>query len=337
MRLATSGIVFLALVSACKRSEVSPGRGPTATATSTAISTATPTSNSSAAKTNAPKPPVRGPAGRPRTFKLYVAGESIEARNRYLAAPFTSAGTLDNHGADPNRSDEFGWMVPFAEHLKWRDGGISIEWVGSEKWVGVDDAEYSGTYPTKIAPKTSAISATTIPAWLSWPGNDDLSKKLHCYDVAICARGGNDFPNANDAEYKEQLKTLIRMLHRGSSCRDRPLILVTSHIPDDRQEAMPLAEFVAAQTHRYKTRVEQALAELRKSDPQIHIRYIDLFSAFRENWPTTAFPEPRWFVGSNWDFAKIHRDGLHPRRLASIYAGEVAANAIDVAELRALP
>jgi hypothetical protein len=33
----------------------------------------------------------------------------------------------------------------------------------------------------------------------------------------------------------------------------------------------------------------------------------------------------------------MHRDGLHPKRLASIYAGEVAANAVDIVELRARP
>jgi hypothetical protein len=294
--------------------------------------------------TNAPPPPEptqTPPAptgGAPRTYRVFVSGESIEMRNRFVDAPFTSAGARDDHGADPNRSDEFGWLVPFADRLRLRDGGISIEWVGSDTWKGADDEDYSGTYPTNVAPHTSALSGTSIPSWISWPGGDDLDSQRFCYDVAICARGGNDFDNDDDDAFREQLRQLIVMLSNGSSCSARPLVLVTTHMPDDRQDVVGGSAFVAAQTHRYKTRVEQAVAEVLQANPAMQVRVLDVYSAFRTNATTTAFPaSPRWFDGARFDFDRMHRDGTHPRRLASIYAGEVAANAVDLAQLRALP
>lgn len=282
----------------------------------------------------APDAPIGGP---PRTFKVYVSGASVEQRNRFLATPFTSTGARDDHGADPNRPDEFGWMVPFADRLKLRDPGITIEWVGTDVWKGVDDATYSGTYPSTTAPKTSAQSGTDIPGWLSAIGNDDLQNKRHCYDVAIAERGGNDFPNADDALFKSQYKDLLRLLASGSSCRQDPLILVVARLPDDRNPGLTDAEYLAKMTQRYETRVLETVAELKVSDPQIHTRAIDAFTKFRNNAPSTAFPSPAWFDGTTFDYTLMHRDGKHPLRLASIYFGEVVADGVDIAELRALP
>jgi hypothetical protein len=266
-----------------------------------------------------------------------VAGESIEARNQFFAAPLTSTGARDDHGKDANRADEFGWMVPFADRLKLRDANITLEWVGSDKWVGVDDADYAGSYPTRTAPRTSAQSGTTIPSWLANVGDDDLKNKRHCYDVAFASRGGNDFSNADDGLFKTQLKGLIVLLSKGSSCRPRPLIYVTGHMPDDRQDGLPNATFVAAQTQRYRTRIEDAVKEAKNENPNVLVFFIDAYSGFRFNYATKAVPNPPWFNGSNWNFDAIHRDGKHPKRLSSIYAGELIANAIDLFELRGLP
>jgi hypothetical protein len=268
---------------------------------------------------------------------VYVAGESIEARNQFMAAPFTSAGLRDDHGGAANTTNEFGWMVPFADRIKLRDPNISIAWVGGDTWKGVDDNNYAGTYPTSVAPKTSALSGTSIPQWISYPGNDELPSKKFCYDVAFASRGGNDFSNTNDATFKQQLKQLLGMLANGSSCRPKPLIYVTAHMPDDRQDGMPAATFVAAQTQRYKTRIEEAVNEFKAANPNALVRFLDGYSGFRLNYPTKAVPQPAWFNGTNFDFAAIHRDGKHPKRLASIYYGETLGNAVDLTELRGLP
>jgi hypothetical protein len=228
-------------------------------------------------------------------------------------------------------------MVPFADRLKLRDTGISIEWVGQDQWTGVDDAPYSGTYPSAIAPKTSAQSGTDIPTWITNLGNDDLGKKQHCYDVAIAERGGNDFPNADDALFKSQYKQLLGMLATGSSCRQDPLIFVVVRLPDNRNPGLSDADYLTTMTDRYQTRVLQAVSELAVSAPQIHTRVIDAFSKFLANAPTTAFPNPKWFDGAVFDYALMLRDDKHPLRLASIYFGEVVADGVDIAELRALP
>src|SRR4051812_32657202 len=51
-----------------------------------------------------------------KTLRIYVAGESIEERNRFIAAPFRCDGTLDPRGGGDaeNDNDEYGWMVPMA-------------------------------------------------------------------------------------------------------------------------------------------------------------------------------------------------------------------------------
>jgi hypothetical protein len=65
------------------------------------------------------------------------------------------------------------------------------------------------------------------------------------------------------------------------------------------------------------------------------IQHVDVYGAFKTNRPTTALPSPRFFVGGAFDLALIGRDGdtLHPRRLASIYAGEVVADDVDLTGL----
>jgi hypothetical protein len=68
------------------------------------------------------------------------------------------------------------------------------------------------------------------------------------------------------------------------------------------------------------------------------VYFVDQYTPFLENRATTAFPRELWSTGRVPDYAKIGRvgDRLHPRRLASIYAGELAADAMNLAELRAL-
>ena len=184
------------------------------------------------------------------------------------------AGWQIRNGADPNTANEFGWMVPFADRIKLRDSNISFDWVGGDSWKGVDDNNYAGTYPTRTAPKTSALSGTSIPSWISYPGTDDLvQNKRFCYDVAIAARGGNDF-STSDATYKSQLKQVIRMLASGSTCRAQPLVMVTTHMPDDRQNGMSNSAFVAAQTQRYKTRIEEAVNEFKAANPGALVRFM---------------------------------------------------------------
>jgi hypothetical protein len=302
-----------------------------------ALSTSDAPSDAPAADSGPPQDAAQDAAGPPRTFKVYVSGASVEMRNRWVAVPFTGAGARDDHGQSPNRADEFGWMVPLADRLKLRDPGITLEWVGTFDWSGVDDATYSGTYPTSSAPKTSALSGSDISSWLSSTGNDDLQNKRYCYDVAIAARGGNEFSNADDASFKTQYKGLIRLLGAGSSCRARPLILVVARLPDLRPNGMNDVDYVNAQTQRYKTRVEETVNELKASDPGLALRFVDAFTKFRNNAATTAFPSPAWWLGTNFDFALMHRDGKHPLRLASIYFGEVVADGVDIPELRALP
>jgi hypothetical protein len=330
--LVASGVPIAACSSTVISGRSDAGPGPTGTGTITPAVPGEPP-----APPPIPTDPPPGPGGPPRTYKVYVAGESIEARNQFFAAPFTSSGTRDDHGADANRADEFGWMVPFADRLKLRDPNISIEWVGTDTWVGVDDTDYRGTYPTSTAPKTSAQSGTSIPTWLSNVGNDDLQNKKHCYDVAFASRGGNDFSNTDDASFKSQLVDLIVLLSKGSSCRPKPLVYVTAHMPDDRQDSMSSAAFVAAQTQRYRTRIEDAVKEAKAANPDILVRFLDGYSGFRFNYPTKAVPSPAWFGSANFDFEAIHRDGKHPKRLASIYFGELVANGLDLFELRGLP
>lgn len=152
-------------------------------------------------------------------------------------------------------------------------------------------------------------------------------------------RAGNDFGNDNDEEYREQLKELILLLWRGSSCRTDPVVVVTGHIPDDQRDYTIFdAACVALQRHRFVERAQQAVAEIAAAYPALRVRFVDQYTPFLENRPTTAFPAEVWSTNGIPDHDKIVRgdDRYHPRRRASIYAGELAADGLDLAEMRAL-
>src|SRR5512132_3538299 len=74
-----------------------------------------------------PAPLATGP------LRVYVAGESIEVRNRYVAPPFTQTGALNDRGGGALRNDneEYGWMVPLRDRLRLRAPDLFIEFVGS--------------------------------------------------------------------------------------------------------------------------------------------------------------------------------------------------------------
>jgi hypothetical protein len=279
------------------------------------------------------------PASSVRPLRVYVAGESIERRNRWVAPPFGFDGALNARGggAERNDNDEYGWMVPLRDRLRVRDPGLTIEFVGADVWAGADDSPYSGTYPSATPEPTSAISGTSIPSWLE-QRRDELESRTFCYDLAFASRGGNDLGNDNDDEYKGALKELVVLLAHGSACRPDPIIVVTGHMPDDQRWGGPDDEYVAVERHRFVERARDAVAELAAAEPGIRVRFVDQYTPFLLNTPTTAFPAEVWSTGGIPDYAKITRvgDGYHPRRLASIYAGELAADALDLAELRTL-
>ena len=282
-------------------------------------------------------PDVAGPT---RTLRVYVSGESIERRNRYVAAPFNADGTLNARGGGTlrNDTDEYGWMVPMAERLRLRAPDLALEFVGALPWTDAEDADYTGTFPREPG-ETSAISGTDIASWLDQRAGE-LTSRSYCYQVAFVSRGGNDFGNDNDADYQRQLVDLIGRVIRGSSCQSNPAVYVTGHLPDDgRGGGSPSdAVLVAQQVQRFVTRVERAVATARASNPTARVYFVDQYTPFLENRATTAFPREVWSTGRVPDYAKIGRvgDRLHPRRLASIYAGELAADAMNLTELRAL-
>lgn len=279
-------------------------------------------------------------AGSTKLLRVYVSGESIERRNRFVEAPFTVTGGLNERGGGEARNDneEYGWMVPLRDRLLLRDRSLTIQFVGTETWLGSDDEPYTGLYPSTTPEPTSAIAGTSIPDWLE-QRRGELVARTHCYDVAFASRGGND-TGTDDAEYRTQLKELVRLLAAGSSCRTDPIVYVTAHMPDDQRSAgVSDAETVAFARRVFVERVQTAVQELATEAPQVRVRLVDMFTPFLENRPTTAFPNEVWATGGTFDYDKIGRigDGRHPRRLASIYAGEIAANGLDLAELNALP
>jgi hypothetical protein len=270
--------------------------------------------------------------------RVYVAGESIERRNHWVAPPFTATGALNERGGGEARNDddEYGWAVPFADRVGLRGGGIKIQWVGSETWLDSEDNPYSGTYPPGGPGHTSALSGTSIESWLEQRRAELVAKK-HCYDVAIAARGGNDF-GLDDAAVGGTLTQLILLLAGGSSCQKRPQIYVTGHLPDDQRgpgEGPPEAAYLQQQRHRFVERFRSTVDGLRAQHPELSLQFVDLFTPFVENRPTTAFPREIWSRNGALDRAKIGRQGdrMHPRRLASIYAGELLADSIDLARL----
>ena len=78
--------------------------------------------------------------------------------------------------------------------------------------------------------------------------------------------------------------------------------------------------------------------EIAAAQPTLRVRFVDQYTPFLENRPTTAFPSEVWSTNGMPDYDKIVRadDLYHPRRLSSIYAGELAADGLDLAEMRAL-
>jgi len=273
-------------------------------------------------------------------LRVYVSGESIERRNRFVEPPLTISGALNDRGRGAARIDneEYGWMVPLRDRLALRAGGLTIQYVGAETWLGADDEPYTGIYPATTAEPSSALSGTSIPAWLE-QRRAELVAKTHCYDVAFAARGGND-TGSDDAEYRSELKELVRLLAAGSSCRSDPIVYVTAHMPDDqRVPGVSDADSVAFARRVFVERTQAAVQELAGESPQLRVRLVDMFTPFLENRASTAFPNEVWATDGVPDYAKIGRigDGMHPRRLASIYAGEVAADSLDLAELNALP
>lgn len=259
--------------------------------------------------------------------RVYVAGESIERRNCMSEAPFTSTGALNNPGN--NDTEQYGWMIPFAEKLKLRRPGLAIEFVGAGGWLAGDDSPYNGRgacsfYPTPG--RTSAMSGSDNETWLERHGAE-LRNKQFCYDIAFVSRGGNDRETDNTF-FKDNLKEIIRLAVQGSSCNTNPLVYVTGHMPDREVNATTgEAKFV--------TRVRAAVTEYLSTNSAARVRFIDQFTPFKNNTPTTAFPNPNWRSGTGFNMNVIGRDGdgLHPKRFASIYAGEIAANAIDLNEL----
>jgi hypothetical protein len=271
-------------------------------------------------------------------LRVYVAGESIEVRNRYVEQPFTAAGALNDRGGGSLRNDneEYGWMVPLRDRLKLRAPDLTLEFVGSGVWADADDNPYTGTYPTTTPEPTSAISGTSIPAWLAL-NRGELESRTFCYDLAFASRGGNDFGNDDDTAYKTQLKELVVLLAHGSSCQSSPIVVVTGHMPDDQGWGGGY-DYGQLQLHRFAERSLEAVNELAVEQPLVRARFADQFTPFLNNQATTAFPAEVWSTASVIDYAKIARagDGYHPRRLASIYAGELAADTLDLTELRAL-
>ncbi len=279
------------------------------------------------------------PAAASRAIRVYVAGESIERRNRFVEAPFTGSGALNERGGGGARNDneEYGWMVPLRDRLRLRAPDLDLEFVGSDVWANDNDSPYTGTYPSATPEPTSAISGTSIPSWLD-QRRGELESRAFCYDLAFASRGGNDFSNNNDAEYKDQLKELVLLLARGSSCRTDPIVVVTGHMPDDQRSGEPPADYVALALHRFVERSRDAVTELAVTNPGVRVRFADQYTPFIQNRPTTAFPSEVWAIDGIPDYAKIARedDRYHPRRLASIYAGELAADSLDLQEMRAL-
>lgn len=294
----------------------------------------TPASSQVSATASPAGPTQTTPTGPGKTLRIYVAGESIERRNRYVVAPFQADGSLTvRAGASNNDNDEYGWMVPLAERLKLRAPGLKVVFVGSETWLDADDSPYSGTFPATPG-QTSALSGTDIPSWLEQRRNE-LTQRTHCYDAAFASRGGNDFGNEDDAAFQAQLSELVQLLAAGSNCQSQPQIYVTGHPPDDQrdsQSGQSNQAYAALQQQRFVSRVQAAVNQLKSRQPGLRVKFIDLFSPFVRNQATRAFPQPNWSQNGIPDYDQIVRSGdrMHIRRLASIYAGEIAADAMDL-------
>ncbi len=253
-----------------------------------------------------------------RTIRIYVSGESIERRNRFLTPPFSPSGTLNDA---TNSDSEYGWMIPLMDRLKLRSPGLEVQFVGSGQWLGYDDSPYSGTYPSTTALDTSALSGMSTDNWLA-NKQSELESQRFCYDIALIDRGGNDgwMDTTDRKNYIEQVALLASS---GSSCNVNPTVYVIAHMPD---------QFSTNQAPAYQNTPRTAVIDLNTQYPTKNIRFVDVYGSFYGNVPTTAFPRPTWRTDSGFDFESmlLSGDSGHPARLASIYFGEIVANSIDL-------
>jgi len=278
----------------------------------------------------------------PINIRIYVSGESVEEFNHMNLKSFKSDGSLNEESN--NSRDEYGWMPPFAEKLLLRDPKLSIEWVGSTCWSDQNTWECStGLYTNSQIGHTSAEAGSTIVQWQTSHRNELIDKE-YCYDIAFASRGGNDLDEeVSTANYETQLRQLIQDLDQGSNCQTHPIIYVTAHLLDSgawnygyTQEAI---DTWMNQQHSFYVETTKRIASELNVEGR-HVRFLDMWTPFYDDKKTTAFPsESWWFVNDNGvkmpNLDKIHRDSTqHPRRLASIFAGENVANQIDIAELR---
>lgn len=292
-------------------------------------------------------PPVTGD---PLTIRVYVAGESVEEYNHFNNSPLNINGSLNDLGQNNNTPDEYGWMVPFSQRLQIRDPNISVSWVGAGCWQ--DQGTYdcsTGLLSNSAIGHTSAQAGSTVETWIA-DHISELTSRQFCYDVAFASRGGNDLDQTvPDNTYRDQLRSLILDLDSGSSCRTHPLIYVTAHLVDvsawdDGISETSINSWLNRQRAYYVTLAQNLVTELGGTYPAMNVRFIDMWTPFVENKTTTAFPTENWLMCGNdtlpnlcWpDMDKIHRDGQHPRRLASIFAGENVADQVNISELRSI-
>ncbi len=282
--------------------------------------------------------------GDPSTLRVYVAGESIEEFNHMNSLPFNTDGSLNGTG---NITEEMGWMVPFAQKLNLREPALTVSWVGSGCWTNPDTSDCStGTYTNTSIGHTSAIAGTTVDDWINIHGSE-LTSKSYCYDIAFAARGGNDLNgDVPDDTYRQKLRELILALDQGSNCRTHPIVYVTAHMLDAAaMGSLPTTQTAAdswlARQKTYYVDIAQSVVNELNTDGR-KIRLIDMWTPFHDNTPTDAFPDVDWWTTDGSvhrpDLARIHREELeedahHPRRLASIYAGECVADQINLADL----
>ncbi len=274
-------------------------------------------------------------------IRVYVSGESVEEFNNMNIKSFQDDGHLFQESN--NSRNEYGWMVPLSQRLSLRDPELVIEWVGSACWSDQDTWECStARYTNAQIGHTSAQAGSTVEEWRN-SHLQELTNKTYCYDIAFASRGGNDLANdIPEANYESQLRNLILDLDNGSNCRSHPVIYVTAHMLDTAgwnyghtQEAID--EWMHIQKAYYVDIAKRVSSEL-NSDGR-HIFFIDIWTPFYSDQHTTAFPAETWWFLNQYgvrmpDLDKIHRDGeQHPRRLASIFAGENVADQIDIAEL----
>lgn len=280
-------------------------------------------------------------------IRVYVAGESIEERNRFVEPPFQPDGSLNERGGGDarNDNDEYGWALPMAARLHLRDRSLALCFVGSSRWTDSNGGDYTGTWPSSLPGMTSSIAGTSISTWLNegdrerkLPGRrQELAQRKLCYDVAFASRGGNDLNNdTSPEEYRASLTELVKLLLDGSSCHaahDPPAVYVTAHLPDRADVAAQERMFHKLTRDVFDSlQTDTSLARNKRS----RLHFVDMYGAFQANRPTRAFPQPKWFNGTAFDLVTIGHlgDTGHPRRLASIYAGEIAGDALELGEMR---